>query len=69
MPAAQVQALREKLDELGSTNIGAPAAEGQKEALVVTTARRILRCTEPDISALDEFSSTWTEDVNAGRIQ
>lgn len=69
LPAAQIQALRKKLDELGATNVGAPAAEGQEEALVVTTARRILRCTEPDIAALDDFSSTWTEDVNAGRIQ
>lgn len=69
LPAAQVQALREKLNELGPKNVGAPAAAGQDEAFVVTTARRILRCTEPDIAALDEFSSTWSDDVNAGRIQ
>lgn len=69
LPAAQIQALRKKLNELGPKNAGAPAADGQKEAFVVTTARRILRCTDSDIAALDEFSSTWTEDINAGRIQ
>lgn len=69
LPATQIQQLRKKLDELGSSNIGAPAPDGQDEALVVTTARRVLRCSTPDLAVLQEFSTAWMNDVAAGRIQ
>jgi hydrogenase/urease accessory protein HupE len=63
LPATDRAALQKQLDALGSSNIGAPAAAGQADAIVVTTLERELRCTDQELPVLETFSTEWMNEL------